>query len=510
MKGKMIFIDIIYEKMIIKLPKIVNGNVIYSENDSDLVKLFYPNDVEVHIPKFTSEDVSQIKEAKQEMNKEFSELTISNIAEFLNDVGNGWLEYRWKGRRLASRYSPYVTQFSDIVTEADFKTMGDFLIQRFHIYDQLEAELGNERIMDEWIPKQMCHVRAFPRGLCLHYLVGNLPIAAIYSIIRGIMTKNITVAKLPSRDPISSLGFLLSIIETDPNHPISRSLSAGYWDHKDSIGQDVIDMSDVVCAWGGYNAMSSIKKMVPPNVPFIEYGPKWSCSVIDLDKCDNDAAAYRVIEDSCFYDQEACFNTQRVYVRGNMTEFIERLIYHFRWFSEHVPYCANNIDISATRNLAIKEAQYVGCKVIYEKDWAIIVAKHEEKNNITHPFNRTLIIHPVDDFNEVTPYLDKDNQSMSVYPWELTNIYRDTWASAGVCRFVELGWSRMFRSGFTHDGEYKLQQMVRIACIERPWTDRGKYYGLRKNLEEHWFKELHPGMRKIIDERNAKEDRGEI
>ena len=28
----MIFIDIIYEKMIIKLPKIVNGNVIYSEN----------------------------------------------------------------------------------------------------------------------------------------------------------------------------------------------------------------------------------------------------------------------------------------------------------------------------------------------------------------------------------------------------------------------------------------------------------------------------------------------
>ena len=193
-----------------------------------------------------------------------------------------------------------------------------------------------------------------------------------------------------------------------------------------------------------------------------------------------------------------------------MEEFIERLIFHFREFCKNIPYCSTNIDISATRSLALREAQYVGCRVIHEEDWAIIIVKPEEKQNITHPLHRTLIIHPVDDFEELTQYLDKDNQSMSVYPWELTNTYRDIWASAGICRFVELGWSRMFRSGFTHDGEYRLHPMVRIVSIERPWTDRGKYYGLRKNLEEHWFKELHSGMRKIIDERNAKEDRGEI
>lgn len=496
--------------MVIKLPKIVNGKIIYADDVTETIKLVYPGDIEVVMPKFTKYDIESIKKESISLSKELTNLTISNIAEFLNDVGNGWLSYNLKGRRMASRLSPYVTKFSDIIIESDFKTIGDFLVQRFHIYDQIEAELGNERILDEWIPKQMCYVKAFPRGICLHYLVGNLPIAAIYSIIRGIMTKNVTFAKLPSRDPISALGFILSIIETDPDHPISRSISAGYWKHDESLGEDAINIADVVCAWGGHNAMKEIKSKTPPNVPFIEYGPKWSCSVIDLDNCDIDAAAYRVIEDSCFYDQEACFNTQRVYVKGKIDDFLERLIVHFKEFSRHIPYLAENIDISATRSLALKEAQYVGCHVISADDWAIIVTKDNNKNSITHPFNRTLIIHIVDDFSEVTEHLDNNNQSMSVYPWSLIEKYRDEWSSAGICRFVELGWSRMFRSGFTHDGEYKLNSMVRISCIERAWTDRGKYYGLRKNLEEHWFKELHPGMRKLIDERNAKEDNGEI
>lgn len=496
--------------MIINLPKIVNGEVIYADETAEIVKLYYPNEVEVHMPKFTSEDVEKIKQVKSEMNKELTNLTVSNIAEYINEVGVLWLEYKLKGRRLASRYSPLVTQFSDIITEADFKTMGDFMVQRFHIYDQIEAEFGSERIFDEWLPRQMCHIRAFPRGLGLHYLVGNLPVAGIYSILRGIITKNITVAKLPSRDPISALGFMLSIIEVDPQHPISRSLSAGYWERNDQVGDDVIAIADTVCAWGGYDAMANIKKKIPPNVTFAEYGPKWSVSVIDLEKCDIDSAARRVIEDSSFYDQEACFNTQRAYVRGNLDEFIKCLIKHYREFSKNVPYCSTNIDIAANRNLALHEAQYVGCRVISEQDWAIIVANPEDKSDITHPFNRTLIIHPIDDFKKVADYLDNNSQTMSVYPWDMTLEYRDIWASAGTCRFVELGWSRMFRSGFTQDGTYGMHPMVRIACIERSWTDRGKYYSLRKNLEEHWFNDLHPGMRRIIDERNAKEDRGEI
>ncbi|MCL2311020.1 MAG: hypothetical protein FWC41_00815 [Firmicutes bacterium] len=495
--------------MIVNLPKIINGKINYPDETTEIIKLEYPNDLQIQLPKFTTEDIEKIKQVKFSLSKELTNLTISDISEFINDVGLLWSKCKSHGRRLASKYAPLVTQFSGAITESDFKTIGDFMVQRFHIYDQVESEFGSDRIFDEWLPRQMSYVRAFPRGLGMHYLVGNLPIASIYSILRGIITKNITLAKLPSRDPVSALGFMLTAIEMDPEHPISRSLSAGYWKQDDQIGDEAIAISDTVCAWGGFNAISSIKKKIPPNITFAEYGPKWSVSVIDLNKCDANSAAYRVIDDSSFYDQEACFNTQRVYVKGKIDKFIKYLIKNFKFFSTHVKFCSTNIDIAANRSLALSEAQYVGCKVIYEKDWAIIIANAEEKTNITHPFNRTLIIHPVEDLNDINKYLDNNNQTMSVYPWDLIKEHRDQWASAGICRFVELGWSRIFRSGFTHDGMYGMHPMVRIVCIERPWSDRGKYYSLRKNLEKHWFKELYPEMKMRADKISKKENEEE-
>lgn len=496
-------------KMVIELPKIVNGQIIYGDSETEMQCICYPNGIEVHIPKFTMEDVESIKENKSEISKEMIKLTISDIAQYISEVGVLWLEYKLEGRKLVSKYTHLITEFSEVITETDFKTVGDFMVQRFHIYDQVESEFGTDRIFDEWIPRQMCYVKAFPRGLSLHYLVGNLPLAAIFSVIRGIITKNITVAKLASRDPVSAIGFMHSLIEVNPQHPISRSLSAGYWERDDKVGDAIISIADTVCAWGGYGAIESIKKKIPPEVTFAEYGPKWSVSVIDLEQCDIESAAYRVVEDVAFYDQEACFNTQQIYVHGEkIEEFIEYLIKYCREFSKSIPICNTNIDIAANRSLAIKEAQCLGYKTVYEKDWAIIIA--DGSHSITHPFNRTFILHPIKKFEDVTKNLNRSNQTMSVYPWSIIKEYRDEWTEAGICRYVELGWSRMFRSGYTHDGTYGMHPMVRLACIERPWSDRGKYYGVRKDLEHHWFKELHPGMRKLIDERNRRKEEGKL
>ena len=91
-----------------------------------------------------------------------------------------------------------------------------------------------------------------------------MPLAAIFSVIRGIITKNITVAKLASRDPVSAIGFMHSLIEVNPQHPISRSLSAGYWERDDKVGDAIISIADTVCAWGGYGAIESIKRKYHP------------------------------------------------------------------------------------------------------------------------------------------------------------------------------------------------------------------------------------------------------
>ena len=104
-------------KMVIELPKIVNGQIIYGDSETEMQCICYPNGIEVHIPKFTMEDVESIKENKSEISKEMIKLTISDIAQYISEVGVLWLEYKLEGRKLVSKYTHLITEFSEVITE---------------------------------------------------------------------------------------------------------------------------------------------------------------------------------------------------------------------------------------------------------------------------------------------------------------------------------------------------------------------------------------------------------
>lgn len=491
---------------LIELPIIVNGKARYPSARDEVIDIKYESGIHVRIPRVTPRDLAEVKAAGPALARELQNLSTSDIAMYLNHVGNRWDKCELAGRRLANKYAPMLTEFSPVVIEGDYATMGHFMMQRFHIFDQIASEFGSEWIFDEWIPRQMSYVRAFPRGLALHYLVGNLPLASIYSLIRGIITKNRNFAKLPSRDPVTPIGFAQSIIEIDPEHPISRSLSLAYWTRDDPIGDEVIKLADTVCAWGGRAAVEAIKRRLPANVPLAEFGPRWSASAIDLDQCDHDKAAFRLIEDSAYYDQEACFNTQRAYVKGDIESFLASLRTYFDVFSKNVPLVSTSRDIFAHRSAALLESKYLGYRVEEGEDWTVIVLDADDYHTVSHPLTRTLFLHPVSDLDAIAKYFNNDSQTLSVYPWTLTNAHRDRWSAAGICRFVELGWSRIPRSGFTHDGMHGMHPLVRLVCIERPWSESGPYYGRRPNLEQYWFLDKYEQFRALIERRNAQEE----
>src|SRR5262249_39264667 len=147
---------------------------------------------------------------------------------------------------------------------------------------------------------------------------------------------------------------------------------------------------------------------------------------------DPDEAAYRLVEDACFYDQEACFNTQHVFVRGDVTAFAERLTGHLDRFAARYPMPGTNRDALAHRQRTVLEPEYVGLSTCSAPDWAVIVVDVAEPS--THPLTRTLLLHPVRSWDEVAPRLDHRSQTLSVFPWELTHRYRDEWAAAGADR----------------------------------------------------------------------------
>src|SRR5262249_47225798 len=158
------------------------------------------------------------------------------------------------------------------------------------------------------------YVRAQPKGRVLHVLVGNVPLAGLFTLVRSVLTKNVTVAKLPSRDMVSSLFFALGFRDVDPAHPITRSISAVYWPGGSELEQTFIDAADLVCAWGQKEAMESIKRKLRCGTDFLEFGPKRSLLLVGQPIEDVDDVAMRAAYDVSVYDQEACFSAQRVFV----------------------------------------------------------------------------------------------------------------------------------------------------------------------------------------------------
>jgi len=237
---------------VLDLPLVVNGRTVYpADRKGPVHVLTYSSGLTVRIPRLLPQDLAEIRCAATRHRRAIAALSTDEITQFLGAVSEDWLAQLSPGRRLADRYGPLVTGYSPAMMAEDYGTIGHFMNERFHTYDTIAAEFGSEWVLDEWVPQQMCRLRAFPRGLALQYLVGNLPLAGLYSLLRGIITRNQTLAKLPSRDPVSVSAMVMAILATDPDHPVARSLSVAYWPHDDEVGADALEAADTICVWGG-------------------------------------------------------------------------------------------------------------------------------------------------------------------------------------------------------------------------------------------------------------------
>jgi long-chain-fatty-acyl-CoA reductase len=451
----------------VALPLIINGERQPVTSRTAHYELEYEVDLTVRLPTLESRHIALLRQESGSIRHDLAELSVYDIASFLSRAASVWLEMTAGGPLDRVAQTSELTGYPEAMIRGDYESIAHFMSIPTNIYDLVTAELGAEKIMDEWLPVLSSYIRAFPYGLLVHYLVGNLPLASLFSIIRGVITRNQHFAKVPSRDPITAITFMEALIEVDPQHPIARSLSAGYWPHGDGLEAEILGMADVVSAWGGEQALAELRGRIPVGVPTVEYGPRWSASVVDLTQVDARKAAYRLASDVCYYDQEACFSTQRAFVRGDVDALVGRLQDRLEAFSRQLPKTTAHRDALAHRSACLLECSYLGWQVHSGADWAIVIVP-DPAEALEHPLGRTVIIHPLDDLRDVERYLNKKLQGLSVFPFGLALDYRDRWVRAGADRIVELGTSRRPRQGFTHDGTRGLSHLVRFACTERP------------------------------------------
>ena len=64
-----------------------------------------------------------------------------------------------------------------------------------------------------------------------------------------------SLAKLPTRDPISTYCFVRTMMDLDPDHPVTRSMSLAYWQRDSELGQEALQNADVAIVWGGADSI---------------------------------------------------------------------------------------------------------------------------------------------------------------------------------------------------------------------------------------------------------------
>ena len=471
----------------IDLPVVIQGRLLGPADAPRCHTLEYGSGVTVRLPALDREHIEDVTRSRAALLEELGRLTIHDVTTLFAEVGSRWLDPSYPIRRQAEERAALLTGYARRMITLDYNFLGYILRQRPYVYDYIESELGNERIMDEWCRVKACWVRAFPIGVVLHSMVGNVPMANAFTLLWACMTRNISIAKVPARDPVTPLALAQAFVNVAPDHPITRGLTVGYWGHDSKLSTAACEAANVVLAWGGANAVKQLKHKAPAGVPVIEFGPKWSLAVVDLDRCDPEMAAWRMAADVVFYDQEACLSPQRLFVKGDSRRFIERLKHYIDRAGQHIPKECKNPDALAHVALTRLEADFRGWTMHQGAGWTVIEVD-DPSSVVEHPLGRTLFVHPVEDLGEIKRYLNVNAQTMCVEPWELAIEHRDDWGLAGVDRIVELGMSRRPQYGYAHDGIRPLTRLVHWVTVEAGVADFYRYNDYNvQSVEERLF-----------------------
>ena len=462
---------------VINLPIIICGEIKHPE-DNEYLEVNYVNGTVVRITKPSADDLRKIYDYSGPLH----DIPVAKVSRYMSRFAREFMDKEHPLRKQAVEYSSLVSGYTKEMLNRDYSVISAYLSARYTSYETLESELGDHRILDQWVRRKIARVRAFPRGRALHVLVGNVPLTGIYSVFRSLLTKNQTVVKLPSRDLISTLYFIWGMLDVNKQGPdycqrLNKSLSVLYVPNDSQELTDLIEASDIVCAWGKGESLKRIKERVSHSTPFLEFGPKRSYSLVFADECRHDEAAVRVAHDVSVYDQEACLSTQRLFVIGDYEQFLPCLRRWLDWQAKWLRRGKSNPDIESHLNRVKMEAAFRKWSVLDGADsqWRILVCDPLEVQE--HPLGRTLYVHPINSPEELLPYLDEETQAVSVYPYESQRVedLGSLFCAQGVSKLCEAGMSLYPREGFTHDALYALQYFVRLCYLDENMSYEYRY-----------------------------------
>ncbi len=435
----------------------------------------------------TEADIAEVILKARNRVETLRRVPVADILDLLERLSRRWSDPADRFRRAALEALPAQLGFSRQMVEKDLE---GFVMALSRPYGEakIRAELGGQACLDGWVrrdlPGQGPFVRALPRGVVLHVAAGNVGSVGVLSLVEGLLAKNVGVLKAASAAPLFGRLFAESLLETDDEGIVARSLAILSWSGRRARHHKLFQQqADAIVVWGGEDAVKEYRDGLGIQAQLIEWGPKVSCALVARE-ADLAQAARAAAKDVSMWDQAACSSAQVIYVEDpeRLEPFVSALESELTAFAAELPMgdlgLQERAEITKTRELAMVDVALgkaelhvpVGETAEAMQQWTVVV--ESDPGFKLSPLFRTVYVKSVADLADCTvqlaPYAAYlQSVGLAAPPDRLLKL-SDALCGAGVLRVTPLGGMSGGHAGEPHDGALALQKLVKWVSLDAP------------------------------------------
>ena len=351
-----------------------------------------------------------------------------------------------------------------------------------------EGLRGNRQYIDGFAPIETSAVqslRAVSRGLVCHWLAGNVQVLGMFVLIESILTKNVNLLKVSSKDDgvfkemlkaFQGETFTTGGGYTIYGDDLLKTIALIYYDHtEEQLGKKMSVMADARIAWGGREAVTAVSRYPAKfDCEDLIMGPKLSFSVISKDALKEERKvkklARRVAVDASVFDQTGCASTHNVFVEqgGSITpeDFAEYLAEGMKKAAQQIP----RGDTSPEQISAIHSIRgiYDFKGTVYGDENAVWTVLYNEEVELSKPvYGRVVFVHPVKSLEETLEFVTEDIQTIGLAAeGKRAEDFASAASERGAVRFPMCG--RMLNFDSPWDGMYIIDRLVRWVTLGGP------------------------------------------
>ena len=347
---------------------------------------------------------------------------------------------------------------------------------------------GNRRYADGYVAMDDSGVhmmRSTSRGLVCHWLAGNVQVLGMFVLIQSILTKNVNLLRVSSRDN-GAFQALLSAFEgalyiTPGGYRISgddllKTIAVVFFNHSDKIaGKRMSLIADARIAWGGREAITTVSGFPSKyDCEDVIMGPKLSMSVVSKEAIEDERKAKKLARkiavDASVFNQTGCASTHNVFIEKGSSISPERfallLANGMTKVSKQIHKGAMTPEEFAVVHSIRGIYDFKG--TVYGDNESVWTVIYNEKLELNKPvYSRVVFVHAVECIDEVLQFVNEDIQTIGLAAnAEKAMRFASEAAERGAVRFPLPGKMLNFESPW--DGMYVMDRLVKWNTLGGP------------------------------------------